>query len=93
MTIPYSCKIIGWYLISTATGSIQIDVQTCLFSSYPNTVSIAGTELPTLSNANKNSNLTIASWTHSVNSGTVMQFIVNTASNVTFVNLTLQTIR
>jgi hypothetical protein len=48
------CRVMEWTLLSSATGSIVIDVKKCNYTDFPTTTSIAGTEKPTISSAIKN---------------------------------------
>lgn len=86
---PYNCNIYGWDIIADTTGSIVIDVWKS--TSVP-TVSdtITGTEKPTLSLQQVNSDNNLTTWTTSVNIGDILAFNVDSVSNLTKVTLMLK---
>lgn len=92
ITIPYDCEIVGWTILADQSGSIVVDVWKDTYANFPPTSgdSIAGTEKPTLSSAQKNEDNDLTSWTTSVSSGDVIAFNVDSASGVERVNLTLK---
>lgn len=90
--IEQTSTITGWTIISKESGSCVIDVKKGAYSAIPTTSSIAGTEKPTLSSAQKNQDLTLSTWTTSLSSDDVLEFVVDSASTVTrvtvFIHLT-----
>jgi hypothetical protein len=82
--IPYNGTILGWYIIANTTGSIVVDIWKDSFANYPPTVgdTITGTEKPTLSSQNKNSDLTLTTWTTNVVAGDVVRFKVDSVDGV-----------
>jgi len=90
--VPYSGTITGWTLIADQVGSIVIDVWKDTYGNYPPTVadSIAGTEKPTLSSAQKNQDLSLSTWTSSVALGDIIAFNVDSASTITKANLSIR---
>lgn len=92
ITIPFAGTISAWYLTADVAGSIVIDVWKDTFANFPPTVldTIAGSEKPTLSGVNKNSDTNLTTWTTSVASGDVVRFNVDSAATVTRVNLTIK---
>lgn len=80
--IPYNGTIIGWYVIGDVVGSIEIDVYKDSYANYPPTAgdTITGTEKPSLTSQNKNTNMTIASWAKIVLAGDVVTFSVDSVS-------------
>lgn len=93
INVPYNCTIDSWYIVSSVTGSIVVDVKKSTYATFPNTTSIAGSEPPTLTNQIKNQDLSFTSFQPTITSGDVLEFVVNSASTVTNVNVTLRTIR
>lgn len=91
--MPVSGTITAWYLTETSAtpiaGSCVIDIWKDTTANYPPTVSdsIAGTEKPTLSSQNINSNNTLASWTKSVNVGDYIGFNIDSNSGCKKLNL------
>jgi hypothetical protein len=86
---PYNCNIYGWDVIGDTSGSIVIDVWKS--TSVP-TVSdtITGTEKPTLSSQQVNSDNNLTTWTTAVNIGDILAFNVDSVSNLTKVTLMLK---
>jgi len=78
-SVNFNCTITGWRITSDASCSIVVDVWKDTYSNFPptNTDSIAGSELPTLSSAVKNEDLTLTTWTTSVTSGDVIGFNID----------------
>jgi hypothetical protein len=61
------------------------------FADFPTTAGILGTDFLTLSNQQKNRNLS-ASWTN-ISAGELLEFYVTTASNASMINISLKGIR
>jgi hypothetical protein len=87
LTIPYNATVTGWTILADQSGSVVIDVKKSTYSGFPTTASIAGSEKPTLSSAQKNQDLALSTWTTTVTAGDVWEFIVDSASTVTRVYL------
>jgi hypothetical protein len=81
--------ITDWTLLGKETGSCVVDVRKGTYANYPFTTGIAGTEKPTLSNQIKNQNLTLASWFKNLSDGDVVEFVVDSASIVTKIILSI----
>jgi hypothetical protein len=90
--VPVTLKIIGWTLVANVSGSIVIDVWRDSYANFPPTVAdtIAGSEKPTLSSVQKNQDLTLTTWTQTVNAGDVLGINVDSATTVEQVTLTLR---
>lgn len=90
--VPVSMRITGWTLVSTLSGSIVIDVWKDSYANFPPTVAdtIAGSEKPTLSSAQKAQDLTLSTWTTDITAGEVLAFKVDSAATVEQVTLTLR---
>lgn len=90
--IPYNCTITGWTILAKESGSCVIDIKKCTYSGFPTTSTIAGTEKPTLSSAQKNQDNTLTSFTTSLTAGDILEFVVDSASTITrvhvFINIT-----
>ncbi len=93
INMPYACTITGWQLVSTATGSIVIDVKKSDYSTFPTTNSIAGSELPTLTNQQKNQDLALTTWTTAVAVNDIIEFVVNSNTNVTNCSLNIRVLK
>ena len=93
ITVPFACTIQSWRVIADQSGSIVVDVKRATYSAFPTMGSIAGTELPTLSTAQKNEDTTLSTWTTSLAAGDIIEFVVNSATTVTRVNLSIKAVR
>ena len=90
VSIPVNCTVLSWILTSDQSGSAVVDVLRSTYAAFPTTSSIAGSDLPTLSSAQKAENLTISAWgSVALIAGDELQFAVNSATTVTRLNLTL----
>lgn len=81
--IPYSGTITAWTILSTVSGSVQIDIKKCDYASYPTTTSITASAKPTLSSTDKNTSSTLTGWTTSVTEGDVLEWVIDSATTVT----------
>jgi hypothetical protein len=88
--IPYDGTITGWSVISDQVGDCVMDVWKTSGGTIP-TVSdtITGTEKPTLSSQQINSDLTLTSWITSVSIGDVIAFNIDSVSAITRINLSI----
>lgn len=91
--VPYNFTVTGWQLIANASGSIVIDIQKTSYASFPASfTSVAGTEKPTLSSAQKNEDLTLSTWTDVTwTKGEIIAFVVE-ATPTTVARVTLRLI-
>ena len=82
--IPYTSTITNWYLTSTISGSVVVDVKR-------NNISIIGAgNKPTLSSGTYAS-ASVASWTStSLNIGDVLEFNIDSVSTITNLNVVLK---
>ena len=87
IVVPYACTIKAWTILSNAAGSIVVDVKKSNYSDFPTTASIAASAKPTLATAQKNTDTTLTGWTTSVSAGDIIEFVVDSATTVTRVNL------
>jgi hypothetical protein len=95
--VPFACAITGWSITADASGSIVVDVWKDTYANFPpvDADSIAGSELPTLSSAQKNQDLSLSTWTGSgaVAAGDYLRFNVDSATTVKQVLLVLHITR
>lgn len=80
--IEQNCTIIGWSVVADTTGSIVFDVK-------KSGVSIAGTEKPTLSSQQSNSDTSLSTWTTSLSLGDIIELSIDSASTITRATLTI----
>jgi hypothetical protein len=88
----FAMTITGWTILADQSGSIVVDVWKNTYANYPPTSadSIAGTEKPTLSSAQKSQDLSLTTWTTAVAAGDILAFNVDSASTVTRVTVALR---
>lgn len=89
MSIPFACTITGWILTGDVSGSAVVDVLRSTYAGFPTTSSLAGSDKPTLSSAQKNENLALSAWTTAINAGDEIQFNLNSVTTCTRLNITL----
>jgi hypothetical protein len=90
LSIPAGCTITGWVLTSDVSGSAVVDVLRSTYAAFPTTASIAGTDMPTLSSAQKNQDLVLTGWgSTAINAGDEIQFNLVSVTTVTRLNITL----
>lgn len=85
LVVPYNASIQSWSVVSDVSGSIVVDVWKRASYAIPtnNTYSIAGTEKPTLTSQQINTDLSLSTWTTDLNTGDVIAFNVDSASTLT----------
>lgn len=91
--VPFACTVTGWTILSDVVGSIVVDVRRSTYAGFPTTTSIAGTEKPTLTNARKNQDLDLTTWTTALALGDILEFVVESVSAVRRVNIGLRVVR
>jgi hypothetical protein len=93
--IPYSGTITGWYLAADVVGSLVIDVWKDTIVNMPPNVSdtITGSEKPTLSTQQINSDTTLTTWITTFSVGDVFVYNVDSASSVTKAALTIKILK
>ena len=89
VSIPFDCTIISWTLVADQEGSIEIDIFKSTYAGFPDSATITGTELPTLSVAQKNQDTSLTTWTTAITAGDILNIYVNSADTVTKVTLIL----
>lgn len=95
VSVPYACTITGWDIFADQVGSIVVDVWKDTYVNYPPTVAdtIAGTEKPTLTAAQKNQDTSLSTWTTAVSAGDVIGFSVDSAATVQRVTVIIRASR
>jgi hypothetical protein len=88
--IPANCTITGWVITADQSGSAVVDILRSTYSGFPTTSSIAGTDKPTLSSAQKNEDLSLTGWgSTAINAGDQIQFNLSSVTTCTRLNITL----
>lgn len=88
--VPFLCNVTGWEIYADVSGSIVVDITKSTYAGFPPTSSIAGTEKPTLSAAQKNQDLTLSTWTPLIAAGSVLGFEVESCTGIHGVSVTLR---
>jgi hypothetical protein len=94
--VPYNCVIDCWGIIADQSGSIVIDVwKGSSPLSIPTSASdsIAGSEKPTLSSQQINTDLNLTTWTTNLVFGDVLVFNVDSATTIERVTLQIKVIK
>lgn len=91
LEVPFDCTVTAWRLVADVSGSIVIDVWKDTYANFPPLVAdtIAGSEKPTLSAAQKNEDANLTTWTTALTDGDWLAFNVDSAATVTRVTLAL----
>jgi hypothetical protein len=91
LSIPYSGVIDSWRIIADQSGSVVVDVWNASYANYPpvDGDSITAAAPPTLTSAIKDESSTLTGWSTTVSDGDIMGFSVDSASLVTWINLSL----
>lgn len=91
VNVPLGCIITGWVLTADQSGSAVVDVNSGSYASFPTLASIAGTDKPTLTSAQKNQNLSVnaGNWTTTLLAGSQVQFSVTSATTVQRLNVAI----
>ena len=89
LRLPFECMATRWTLLADQSGSIVVDVKKSSYTNFPTTTSVAGSDLPTLSSAQKNTSNSLTDWGTLWSSGDVLEFYVNSATTVTRVTLSI----
>ena len=92
ISIPYDGTITKWRLVADQSGDIVVDVWKDTYGNFPPTISdsIAGSDLPTLSGAQKAESTSLTGWVTNIQAGDVIGFTINSVSTVTRVHLILE---
>jgi hypothetical protein len=91
LSIPTGCVVTGWTITADQSGSAVVDVLRSTYASFPTVASIAGTDKPTLSSAQKNRNTgPLSGWgSTALNAGDELQFSVTSCTTCTRLIVTL----
>jgi hypothetical protein len=94
VTVPYGCTISSWTVLADASGSISVHVSSSSFSDYPTMFNISGAgNSPSLTSSQKNA-ATPSGWTStSIGQGSIISFVVDSATTVKWVNIVLWVIK
>jgi len=89
--MPYGGTITGWDILSSLSGSIQIDLKKGGYSSFPTTTSITSDSYISITSGYKNTNSALTGWGVTFSQGDIYEFSVISASTLTKVNVVVRT--
>jgi len=90
LPILMDCTVVQWMVLADQTGSIVVDVKKSTYANFPTTSSIAGTDKPTLSSAQKNKSIALTGWTTTISQGDVLEFVVDSCTTITRATVLLE---
>ncbi len=95
IVLPYDCIVNSWSVVADQSGSVVVDVWKASSYTIPTSAaqSIAGTEKPTLSSQQINTDLSLSSWTTGLVVGDVIAFNVDSASTITRATIEINVIK
>ncbi len=80
LSVPYSCTVTEWDVFSANTGNFIADIKKSTYAGYPPTISIAGSDKPTLASQSKNTSTALTGWTTTLTSGDVLKFGIDSVT-------------
>lgn len=94
VTVPYQCVISSWSVVADASGSIAVHVSSSTFGNYPTITNMTGAgNGPSLSSQSKRG-AAVSGWTQTtIDAGSVISFVVDSASTVKWATVVLWVIR
>jgi len=87
--LPWAYVVEGWALYADAVGSAVLDLRTATYATFPVLSSICASAKPTLTSAQKAQATDVSTWTTALPRGTVLRPVLESASTVTRLTLTL----
>ncbi|MDA5220979.1 hypothetical protein PDN92_29905, partial [Escherichia coli] len=86
-SLGYTANALSWRVVSTMTGSCDIDVRKTTYSNFPGSFSsIVGGDAPKLISQNKRENAGITAWAQ-IGVNDILEFSLTGASGINNVNL------
>lgn len=80
--IPFDCNVTAAVLIADQSGSIVVDIKKATYAGFPTTASIAASAKPTLSSSQKMQDSTLSGWTVALSAGDIIEYVVDSATTV-----------
>lgn len=88
--IPGNLQPQSWTITADAAGSAVVDILRATYANYPTFSSVAGTEKPTLSTAQKNQDLSLTTWNTTWSAGDIIRANVDSATTVKRIMVTVR---
>ena len=94
ITVPFQCVISSWSVVADASGSLAVHLASSTFNNYPTITNITGAgNGPSLSSQSKRG-AAVSGWTQTtIDAGSVLAFVVDSASTVKWATIVLWVIR
>lgn len=96
LSVPFDAEILSVMLLSDMTGSVSVDIWKCSYdafdagSSAPTVAdSITGGAYPTITSGTKYETDSLTSWTTFIESGSVLAFVIDSATDLTRLTISL----
>ncbi len=93
LVVDFACTIQNNTLLADQSGSIVVDIKKIDYATFPTTVSICAAAKPTLSTAQKSQDATLTGWTTAITAGDILEYVVDSATTVTRVTLSLKVVK
>ena len=93
LVIDFACTIQNNTLLADQSGSIVVDIKKIDYATFPTTVSICAAAKPTLSTAQNSQDTTLTGWTTAIAAGDILEYVVDSATTVTRVTLSLKIVK
>lgn len=91
VNMPYNGYITSWAMVANAASTIILDLKKSTYSDFPTTTSITGANYITMSSVVKNNSSVLTSWSLTFSTGDIYEFVINSASTATRINVTINT--
>ncbi|MDW8267669.1 MAG: hypothetical protein RMN24_00755, partial [Anaerolineae bacterium] len=89
VVVDFAATAVSWTILAAQSGSIVVDVRRATYATFPTTSSIAGTEKPTLTSAQKNQDTSLTTWS-TIAAGDILEFVVESVATVTRVTVSIR---
>lgn len=94
LVVPYDCEVDCWSVVADQSGDIEVDVWRGASFSIPTVAdTITGSEKPTLTSEQVNTDLDLTTWTTSLSFGDILAFNVDSVSTITRATIQIKTIK
>jgi hypothetical protein len=88
--LPKGCTVQSWTITSDLSTTAVVDILRATYANYPTFTSIAGTEKPSLSAAQKAQDLSLTTWTTALAAGDILQAKVSSNNNAKRITIALR---
>lgn len=89
-TVPHNLKIVSWTMLAEVSGSVEVDVKVCSYSTYPNLSSICNGNKPFIVDDIKNRDLDVQDWDEFIPQDSILMIQATSAVNIDKVTVILK---